>query len=192
MLILFIRHGRTDWNAARRIQGRTDIPLSESGRREQAERSIPDEYADAPAFSSPLVRANETASLLGRDAPEIADFLLEMDFGAWEGKTHAALMKHDPVGMRSAESEGLDMRPPGGETPREVQARLLSGLQRLSHDRMIAFTHKGLIRAAFAAALEWDMTDDLSFRVDWQAGQVFRFDGAGLTLVQANLSLKTS
>ena len=189
MLILFIRHGRTDWNAARRIQGRTDIPLSADGRAEQAERQVPPTFAAARCLSSPLARARETAELIGSPEPEIAPALIEMDFGDWEGRTHAELITHDPEAMRAAEARGLDMRPPGGESPREVMDRIVGLLTTRDDERIVAVTHKGVIRAGFAAALGWDMTDDLPFRVDWQAGHLFSFQDGELSLVQANLEL---
>ena len=189
MLILFIRHGRTDWNAARRIQGRTDIPLSPDGRAEQALRQVPSKFATAHCLSSPLVRARETAELLGWPEPEIVPELIEMDFGDWEGHTHAELTGDDPEAMYAAESMGLDMRPPDGESPREVMERIMGLLSTRNEERIVAVTHKGVIRAGFAAALGWDMTEDLPFRVDWQAGHLFSFRDGKLSLVQANLEL---
>ncbi len=88
-MLYIIRHGKTDWNNLWKIQGRTDIPLNEEGR-EMAERAA-EEYKDINfdiAFSSPLIRARETAEILlkDRDIPIITDDrLMEMSFGAYEG-----------------------------------------------------------------------------------------------------------
>ncbi len=184
-----IRHGRTDWNASRRIQGRTDIPLSATGRAEQTLRSVPEDFADAPAFSSPLVRATETARLMGIADPIIDDRLIEMNFGDWEGGTHAELKAEKPQEMIRLEAMGLDMRPPNGETPREVAARLTDFLGHRIADRCLLFCHKGVIRAAFSAALDWDMTGPLPFHVDWNAGQLFRFANGRLALERENVPL---
>lgn len=88
-MLYIIRHGKTEWNVKRKIQGRTDTELNEEGRimtREAAE-----EYKDVHfdiCFSSPLKRARETAETLlaGRDVPIVFDDRLkEMSFGDYEG-----------------------------------------------------------------------------------------------------------
>jgi len=192
MQILMIRHGRTDWNEVRRIQGRTDIPLNDRGRAEQKLRSIPPHFHGSPVWSSPLCRATETASLMGCPAPATDDRLIEMDFGEWEGRTHTELTAKDPQQMQRLESRGIDMRPPGGETPREVGARLLSLVGELAGPAHVLFCHKGVIRAALALALDWDMRSDLPFRVNWNAGQVFEWHDGRLTLAEPNVDLATS
>lgn len=184
-----IRHGRTDWNAARRIQGRTDVPLSAEGRMEQTGRAVPAGFADSPAFVSPLRRARQTARLLGLGAARVEPRLTEMDFGEWEGRTHAELRADDPAGLAALEAKGLDMRPPRGETPREVGERLLGFLGELDAARAILVTHKGVIRAALARAWGWDMTADPPERIDWAAGQVLEFEAGGLRPVAINLPL---
>ena len=88
-MLYIIRHGKTDWNNLWKIQGRTDIPLNEEGR--TMAKKAAEEYKDINfdiAFSSPLIRARETAEILlkGRDIPIINDDrLMEMSFGAYEG-----------------------------------------------------------------------------------------------------------
>ena len=90
MKIYFVRHGETDWNKERKIQGQVDIPLNEFGRhlaRETAKglRDVPFDVC----FTSPLGRARETAQIIlqGRDVPILEDKrILEMNFGVLEGK----------------------------------------------------------------------------------------------------------
>lgn len=185
-----IRHGRTDWNAALRIQGRTDVPLSAEGRLEQCGRAVPADFAGAPAFVSPLRRARQTAELLDLTGAAVEPRLTEMDFGAWEGRTHAELRAEDPEGLSALEAKGLDMRPPGGETPREVGERLLGFLAELDADRAVLVTHKGVMRAALARAWGWDMTADPPEKIDWSAGQVLDFAAGGLRPVTINLPLR--
>lgn len=192
MQILMIRHGRTEWNEARRIQGRTDIPLNDRGRQEQSSRSIPADFANAPVWSSPLSRAIETARLLGAPSVLTSDKLIEMDFGTWEGRTHADLEAEDPTMMHHLESQGIDMRPPGGETPADVMLRLADFLISLSGPRQVLVCHKGVMRAAFAWALNWDMRADMPFKVDWTAGHLFRLTHDDLSLEAANIELSTS
>ena len=64
-MLYIMRHGKTDWNAAHRLQGRTDVPLSDEGRRmAEAARA---EYRDVSidlCYTSPLLRAKETAEIV--------------------------------------------------------------------------------------------------------------------------------
>ena len=90
-MLYIMRHGKTEWNALKKLQGKTDIPLSAEGR-EMAEKARA-EYADVHfdvCFCSPLIRARETAEILlrGRGVPIISDDrLAEMCFGEAEGMT---------------------------------------------------------------------------------------------------------
>jgi probable phosphoglycerate mutase len=84
-----MRHGQTDWNVRHKLQGRTDVPLNDTGRRMAAEAR--EKYRDIPidiCYCSPLIRAKETAEifLAGRSVPIIEDERLrEMGFGIYEG-----------------------------------------------------------------------------------------------------------
>ncbi len=89
MLLYFIRHGQTDWNKERRMQGQSDIPLNENGREAaiEAGKTLADTKIDL-AFSSPLKRAKETAELVlkDRNIPIIEDKRIqEISFGICEG-----------------------------------------------------------------------------------------------------------
>jgi probable phosphoglycerate mutase len=84
-----MRHGKTDWNAQNKLQGRTDIPLNDEGRRmaEEAGKRYADIHFDV-CYCSPLIRAKETAEIVlqGRNVPIITDErLIEMSFGIYEG-----------------------------------------------------------------------------------------------------------
>ncbi len=89
LMLYIIRHGITDWNRYQKLQGRTDIPLNEEGRKMAmaAATKYKDVHFDV-CYSSPLIRALETARLIlkGRDIPIITDVrLMEMSFGIYEG-----------------------------------------------------------------------------------------------------------
>lgn len=91
MKLYIVRHGQTDWNRARRLQGRTDIPLNEWGRlvAELTREGLKDVTFDV-AVTSPLIRAKETAELIlkGRNIPIIEDErIIEVNFGAYEGES---------------------------------------------------------------------------------------------------------
>ena len=154
--LLVVRHGPTDWNEAGLIQGRTDRALSEAGRAQTRAMRLPAGWADARCLSSPLVRAMETAKLLSLD-PSPEPRLIEMAWGEWEGQNLAALREKLGAAMAENEAKGLDFRPPGGESPRDVQARVRPLLRELT-GRTIFVTHKGVLRALYALATGWTMT----------------------------------
>ena len=92
-MLFIMRHGKTDWNAKHKLQGRTDVPLNEEGRK--MAREAHDRYSDVPidvCFCSPLVRARETAELFLKDRSIPIYFderLREMSFGEFEGMENA-------------------------------------------------------------------------------------------------------
>lgn len=100
-MLYIIRHGQTDWNKEEKVQGQTDIPLNENGIRMAREASV--KYKDIHfdvCFSSPLIRAYETASLLleGRNIDIIKDDRLkEISFGKYEGTKRAVVDSTNPV-----------------------------------------------------------------------------------------------
>lgn len=157
--LLLVRHAATAWNLERRLQGRTDTPLAPEGRREVASWRLPSWCGAARAWTSPMLRARETAALLGRHDAEVAPELVEMSWGVWEGRTLAELRGADAERVSALEALGLDLAAPGGESPRIVAERIAPFLTRVARlgGRHLAVTHKGVIRAAYALASGWDM-----------------------------------
>jgi probable phosphoglycerate mutase len=153
--LLVIRHGETEWNAAELMQGRADPPLSHAGRERLRSARLPSGWEGATCLSSPLQRAMETARLLGLE-PAAEPRLIEMDWGEWEGRTLKALRAEEGAAMADNEARGLDFRPRGGESPRDVQERLRPLLKSLAAPT-IAVTHKGVLRALYALATGWTM-----------------------------------
>jgi probable phosphoglycerate mutase len=142
-------------------------------------------------IASPLRRAVETARLLGVSA-EPEPLLTEMDWGDWEGETLAGLRERLGAGMDDAEAAGLDFRPPDGESPRDVQARVAPLLRDIARrdEPTAAITHKGVIRAVFAKAVGWDMLGKPPARLSWKAAHLFRLDRDGTPRVERlNISL---
>ena len=180
-LLALIRHGATAWNEAGRIQGRADISLSEGGRRSVADLGLPSPLQGAAWVSSPLRRAVETAELLGAGEMRTEPRLIEMDWGAWEGRSLAELRAELGPAMRENEDRGLDFTPPGGESPRDVQARLAPWLREVARASapIVAVTHKGVIRAVLALAMDWDMLGKPPARLEWACAHLFALDAGG-------------
>ena len=183
-LFAILRHGPTAWSTEGRLQGRRNLPLSAEGRRRVAAWHLPAELAGCAWQVSPLRRAGETAALLGISDAVAESALIEMDWGEWEGQRLADLRASVP-GLAAMEAAGLDFRPPGGESPREVQARLRPLLARIVQDGapVAAVAHKGVIRALFALATGWDMRAKPPQRLAEDVVHLFEIDRTGTPAV---------
>ena len=169
--------------------------MSEAGRRAVANWVLPEELKTFEWFVSPLKRARETAALLGVK-PKAEHALTEMDWGDWEG------LNSGQIRARFGEEEfkrrtgmGLDLRPHGGESPRELRARVFAWLlaRRETGTATGAVCHQGVIRAILSLATGWDMIDKPPVRLEWAAAQLFAIDERGtVTLQRANLMLDGS
>lgn len=148
--LYLVRHGETDWNRARRIQGRTDIPLNDTGR-EQARatgRLLSSRSWDG-IFASPLGRAAETAAIiadeLGLPSPVPLAAVVERDYGAAEGLDYRTLERRYP--------EGTPV--PGRESREQVAARVVPALIALAAEHpgsaLLVVSHGGAIRSALTA-----------------------------------------
>ena len=117
-MITLVRHGETDWTRSGRHTGRTDVPLTDVGRRqaEQAGKKLAGHHFDL-VLSSPLSRAAETCRLAGLGDGELCDDLREWDYGDYEGRT--------TKDIRAARPDWVLWRDgaPGGERPDDVGRR---------------------------------------------------------------------
>lgn len=131
---------------------------------------IPSSWRRIPWYSSPLSRCRETAALLGVADPRVTPLLAETRWGDFEGMTLAEVEAEIRRSGLSPD-RGLDLLPPGGESPRQVRQRLRTWLGTLPPDlpALVAVTHKGVIRAAISLATGWDMMSPFPRTVDWRA-----------------------
>ena len=184
MKIILVRHGPTEWNATKHIQGRIDNPLSELGVEQVKRRQLPVELRALAWYTSPLLRARETAALMGVDNPVVESALIEMHWGDWEGEILKPLRKRLGDEMRHNEARGLDFRPPRGDSPAQVQQRIETWLKQLALKRVdcAAVTHKGIIRCFYSLASGWDMRGESPLKFDWDGGHVFHFNDSGKLL----------
>ncbi|MDP6602765.1 MAG: histidine phosphatase family protein [Rhodospirillales bacterium] len=191
--LALIRHGPTEWNATRRLQGRADIALSAVGREVVGAWAVPPPFGRYRWIASPLARCRETAHALVGAAPALDDRLAEMDWGEWQGCTLAELRCELGAAMVDVEACGLDFRPPGGESPREVFGRVRPLLVEIAADRTptVAVTHRGVMRAIFAVASGWDMTGKPPKKMRDGCLQVFSLDADGAPrLERLNVALE--
>lgn len=126
-MLYIMRHGKTDWNALRKLQGRTDIPLNDEGR--QMARRACEEYRNLHldvCYCSSLIRAKETAQIVlsGRDIPIITDDrLVEMCFGDYEGIQKSFQIPDCPINVLFQHPEEYHESVGGAETFEELYQR---------------------------------------------------------------------
>jgi probable phosphoglycerate mutase len=160
-LFYLLRHGETEWNAQNRFCGRTDVPLSEAGRRQA--KSLAERLKAFPfeaLYSSPLKRAFETARLISESVglqPIPDQRLVELDYGRWEGKTLAEIRENDPKTFSAWDADPAHVAPPGGESGLEAQQRIVSFLDFLAakhpQGQVLVALHKTVCRLAICHVL---------------------------------------
>lgn len=190
--LALLRHGETIWTHDKRVQGRTDVPLSDSGRAALAARRLPQSWAGAPVVTSPLARCRQTVDALRLAPAAIEPRLIEMDWGDWEGRRLADLRAELGAAMADNEDRGLDFQPPQGESPRMVLARIRPWLAQCAQtgSATLAVTHRGVIRVIFALATGWDMLGRPPAKLDWRAMHSFTLDDDGTpSVLQLNIAL---
>jgi probable phosphoglycerate mutase len=156
--ILLARHGETDWNREGRFQGHADPPLNETGRAQAAELAAELKGVElAAVYSSPLRRAVETAAVVAAEhglEPVAVDALREVDVGSWQGLTRAEIEARFPE--QFARWLDYDQGWEDGESYEAMGRRAVAVLLELAAahegERILAVTHGGPIRAAFAFA----------------------------------------
>ena len=163
-VIYFLRHGETEWNAARRLQGSQDSALSPLGC-EQARRCgevLRDVFAqhgrdpvDLDYVSSPLQRARASMELLRAalgldpDGYRTDPRLAEIAFGAWEGLSFADLKARAADLLALREQDPWNFVPPGGESYVQLLARVRGWHSEVTRDTVVA-SHLNTGRALMA------------------------------------------
>ena len=149
MLLLFVRHGESAFNAQGKLAGQADVPLSEHGRAQvQALAPLVQSYMPDRVLSSDLLRTRQTAELLGYEQAACAPGWREMDLGDWTSADVAALQAENAdqyAGWRAGE-----FTPPGGECWADFVARIdgaLAAARLEDGERLLISTHGGVIRA---------------------------------------------
>ena len=186
--IWFLRHGETTWNAARRIQGQLDTPLSDLGRAHAADqaRILAPVLATGPdLIASPLSRASDTARIaLGGRAFRTDPALMEIHAGDWQGRFYDDLLAERPDldGLSALE---IFADAPGGEGIAAFRARVagvLAGLRRptviVAHG-LWGQVLRGLVRC---------LPEDHVNRLDNLQGVVYALEGGRETILRAPAS----
>ena len=147
--LILVRHGETDWNADGRLQGHTDRPLTDYGRRQaqQLAAELGAEEFDA-IYASDLARARETAEIVGECVHLTVGLdpdLREKNWGTWEGLTSTERLEVELL----------------SESVEEHQRRMLAALGRIAAEhprgRVLVVTHGGSMRRVQTEALGFAM-----------------------------------
>lgn len=183
-MLILLRHGRTTANARGLLQGRVDNRLDELGERQAHAAAALIGPVDR-VIASPLARAQQTASAFGLPV-ETDDRWQEIAYGDWEEKPVADV----PVETWADWRANLDFRPPGGETLRELSARVRASLDEHAASavdaNVVIVSHVSPMKAAVAWALEAD--DDVTWNMHLAQAAIcrIRLGGGRRVLVSFN------
>lgn len=150
-MLLLVRHGRTEANAAGLLLGRADPSLDDLGRAQATAlaRALP---SVARVIASPLRRAQETAAAFGLPV-ETDDRWIELDYGDWDG---LVLKEMDPAAWERWRGDP-SFAPPGGESLVDLAARVHAACEALVDEAraadVVVVSHVSPIKAAVAWAL---------------------------------------
>ena len=178
--LVLVRHGETEWNRLGRVQGLSDIPLNETGRRQAQEAGVRlrSEHWDAIA-SSPLSRAAETAEIIGREvgvpAPELVEALVERNYGEAEGLTGEEIDRRWDGVLQARESREAVLE--------RVVPALLALAERHPGQRVLVVSHGGVIGSLVRMATDWTWPEH-GVRIENGSDHVFRVADGELELVE--------
>ena len=158
--IIFTRHGQTEWNVARKMQGQLVSPLTEMGllQARMLGAYLKDKSISA-VYSSPLLRAERTATIIrkeiGLEKLELSPALKEINLSDLEGKSFSKALEEEPERMQAFSSHPSAFKPgPGGETFEEVQKRALGFVlplfEKHAGQKIIVVCHAVVLRLMMA------------------------------------------
>lgn len=156
MKIYLVRHGETEWNVKKKIQGKTDIPLNETGLRQAQKlaRELADENLSIDhIYHSPQLRAAETAQIIAEALHATCipqKGLMEMDLGIWEGSNWRMIERENSEEFRKWRDNRRYVCTPGGECYNDVVKRTLEAMEYImkrENGDVLVVTHSAVIMA---------------------------------------------
>ncbi|MBT4673039.1 MAG: histidine phosphatase family protein [Rhodospirillaceae bacterium] len=183
--LYLIRHGETEWNRAKKVQGWNDSPLTELGETQARgvagilAREIADP-AEAILYCSPLGRARATAEIIAAELGldfglcRFDDDLKELNTGQWDGLTFAEIEAAFPDDLNHFREDSWRNRPPGGESYAMLAARIGKWLDALEETSPVLVVSHGIAGQVFrglylglgeAETVSQDQPQDVVFRL---------------------------
>ena len=192
--IVAVRHGETDWNAALRIQGHTDIALNARGRwqAQQLAGALADEGLHA-VYSSDLQRAHDTAEAVATRIGLVVQQeigLRERHFGRFEGLSFTEIETRWPEdGLRWRRPEP-SFAPGGGESLEQFSARCVAACTGLSErhpgQTILVVAHGGVLDCLYRAATRLPLDAPRSWQLGNASVNRLLYTESGFTLVGWN------
>jgi 2,3-bisphosphoglycerate-dependent phosphoglycerate mutase len=185
--ICFIRHGETDWNVERRIQGHTDISLNETGRAQALAMAFNAAHQRFHAiYSSDLLRAQETAQVLAQredHTVKLLPQLRERHYGIFQGITAAQGAERYPQAYAHYIARDPDYDFETGESLRRFAERVSEGIDWLvrhhNGQTLAAVSHSGVLDVIYRRATGRPLSTPRDFKIPNCALNWFHFDGQG-------------
>jgi probable phosphoglycerate mutase len=185
--ICFIRHGETDWNVARRIQGQTDVPLNETGVRQALAMAFNAAHHEFQAiYSSDLERARVTAEKLAERRGlqiHLLPQLRERNFGIFEGITAAEGAQRHPAAHAKYLARDTEYDFESGESMHAFAARVADAVHAMTRQHagqvIAAVTHAGVLDILYRKATGRPLHTPRDFSIPNCALNWFRFDANG-------------
>ncbi len=194
MKLTLIRHGETDWNKIRKIQGQLDIPLNLFGVQQAhtCAKFLANQEFDA-VYSSPLIRAYRTAEIICAKRDTIIktdDCLEEINMGKWQGMVWNDIVRQYSDLVGEFERAGDLSKVYGGESFRQVQERAKDFFDYISdmpYKSVLAVSHGGFIKAAVCQVLGLNLSKRSKFNIHNLSITTFSYSrDRGWSLVSLN------
>jgi probable phosphoglycerate mutase len=186
-----VRHGETDWNVEKRLQGQLDVPLNAVGRAQAraVARSLAAECFSA-VYSSDLSRAMDTASEIAQAlglTVQPTPSLRERHFGVYQGLTQDEAQRSDPEGYARYRGRDPDHVVPGGESLKQLALRITASLTALalshSGETILLVSHGGVLDIAHRLAAAQPLETQRDFTISNAALNWISFDGCTWSLL---------
>jgi broad specificity phosphatase PhoE len=188
MELIIIRHGETVWNKEGRVQGFSDIDLSDVGfnQAQQLALSLKDHYIHS-IYSSPLIRAQKTAQIINQyhNAPIFLESgLMEMDQGDFEGLSYQELMACEKDFLMKWISDPASVKMPNGESFHELQSRAWKVIEGIiiKSDNALCVSHSFTIASILCKIKNISLSEFRSVHVDTASKTIVRFENGSASI----------
>jgi broad specificity phosphatase PhoE len=188
-LLFLVRHGESTWNAQGRVQGQADPPLSPWGvRQAEALARALQPRPLAAVYSSPLLRARQTAAMIGDVhglRPRLVDALREVHLGIWQGLIADDLDLNDLDGVETV-IRAITVPAPGGETLYEAAERAVPAIDGIlanhRNETVVVVAHSIIGRAILCHLLKTGLELVSRLKLKQCSITMLRLGGEGVVL----------